>query len=259
VSTSNSRLIAAGEGTAIIDTGTNAIVTILPTGVTRGVAVARDGNRAYATTDNGLVVIDDTQITGTVSVGYGASDIALSPDQRRAYVAVHGSVAVVDIETLSVLSTIPIPDATDDLKVAVNGKVLVIDQVYGPVRNDLQGYGSALDVASDSAGSRTFVALRDGIAEIGGNNWHPLLMNQPPGSRTVAASPDGRRVYLLDPRAPTDPAPSTLVIIDTTSAKVISTLTVPANSTTIALSADQRTAYLGSDITGPISVVRLPF
>lgn len=108
-------IAVSGAGTAagliVIDTATDAIVTSIPVGEARGVAVAPDG-RVYVSHDNSVSVVnpETNTVATTLPTGETAYGVSISRDGAHAYVVnTNGhSVSVIDTALGSVVATIPL-------------------------------------------------------------------------------------------------------------------------------------------------------
>ena len=107
---------AASATVSVIATATNTIIATIPVGRDPiGVAVSRDGSKAYVADDliPGTVSVIDTAtntVTATIPVGGGPVSAAVSPDGSKVYVAntFSSSVSVIDTVTNTVIATIPV-------------------------------------------------------------------------------------------------------------------------------------------------------
>src|SRR5579872_2046665 len=180
-----------------------------------GIAVSGDGS-LLVTVDSGtglLDIIRNGRLEEQVPIGGQTTDVALTPDGRRALITdtnVGGSsgiVAVVDLATASVTARIVVGSGPTGVVVSPDGtRAYVADTGYaGPGNVDV------LDLTRDTVASSFTVGL------------------QPAGE---ALSPDGSRLYVVDaalypspsqpgsatgnePGAPSRPEPGDVDVVDT--------------------------------------------
>jgi YVTN family beta-propeller protein len=231
----------AASNVTVIDTATNAVSTIInfPAGaVPYAVAMTPDLKKVYVTSMDstntcgpatGVYIIDiatqSLESTSPITVGCEPTDIAITPDGLRAYVAnqFDGTVSVIDITTGAVSQTIKLGVASN-----VNAVALTPD------------------------GSRAYVTGHPGVfvldtstnAQLGS----PIAAGNSPYD--IAATPDGRSVYVTD-----DSSPSTgVTIIDVATDQAVKTIAVGNYPSGVAITPDGKLAYL-SDNAGGISVI----
>jgi YVTN family beta-propeller protein len=126
---------------SVIDTATNTVTaTLQTTPRATGVAISRDGTRAYVTSRNfypccgteGTVTVIDTatnDILATVVVANEASGVAVSPDGRRVYATITGppeydgtlagTLRVIDTATNTLDKSLDTPVGNQPLRVAL--------------------------------------------------------------------------------------------------------------------------------------------
>lgn len=101
----------AAGGLFEVDTATDAIITSIPVGEARGVAVAPDG-RVYVSHDDSVSIVNPgtNTVATTIPTGETAYGVSISRDGARAYVVnTNGhSVSVIDTALGSVAATIPL-------------------------------------------------------------------------------------------------------------------------------------------------------
>jgi YVTN family beta-propeller protein len=105
---------------SVIDTATDTVTATIPIGGSCDIAVHPDGTRAYATTDNGVVVIDtaNNSVVTTVPVVpmRSAAGIAVAPDGAHVYVVNYtdpGGLTTIDSATLSVVGSVRFQPASE--------------------------------------------------------------------------------------------------------------------------------------------------
>jgi hypothetical protein len=116
-----------------------------PLGTVAIVPTASEGS-IYALHSGGtlsLIAVANGQVTSSFDVGSGATSLAISPDGNTMYVLrMLGStaeVAVVDLQTESVVKTLPAPSGTTDIQLNPDG-TSIYDVVDSPTSSNLQIY-----------------------------------------------------------------------------------------------------------------------
>jgi YVTN family beta-propeller protein len=193
------------------------------------IIVSPDGRLAYATTADGLSVIDTATRTVTTTLGFPGrpEGVAFSPDSSRAYVALLGGfVSVFDTRTNAVLATVPVGElpqaiaATPDGRFvycvnATDGTVSVIDTAGNTVTATVPVAPSPNLAAVSPDGRSLYVYGRDAEAlSVIDTATNAVVATIPVGrASSIVFSPDGARVYLLDPGRITvlDPVSRTVV------------------------------------------------
>lgn len=192
---------SVGSGTAgavvLVSTLSNAVVKVLPvTGEPLSVRVAPDGRTAWALTatpipDNSpevwtLVAVDlvAQKVTGQLTLGtsaIAATDLAFAPDSSKLFVTEYvagkpgGRIAVVDIASRRVTSTIPLQGQPRAAVITPNGASLFVLQNPPPL-----SASAALEKVSLSAGTSSVTPLPGSQSP-----YYPLAM-----------APDGAHVYI---------------------------------------------------------------
>ncbi|MGV0790808.1 Ig-like domain-containing protein [Mycolicibacterium sp. XJ1819] len=219
-------------------------------------AAGANGARTSDTTEKFTITVDDGHggtttvrvtatiaavtpspaITGTVGVGSGPLDVAVSPDGRYVYTAGWGSsysthdggVTVLDTATDTVVSTVDIDGTVYGVVAAPDGKV------YAVSTNDADGAGtvSIIDTAT-----RT---VTGSIGLTAGNYPTSVAVTQD-GKTLVVASHDG-----------------TVTVIDTATRTVTRTLNVGGYANQIAITPNGREVWVAHDDAYPqVSVITL--
>jgi YVTN family beta-propeller protein len=202
---------------SVINTATNTVIATIPIGYGPfGVSVSPDGGRVYIGSFgiNTVGVIETATNTVIATIPSGpSSGIATSQDGRRVYVAnfYDQTLSVIDTMTNTVIATVPGVGASPYGVVAANGKVYVADWT-----------------------SPFTVTVVDGAT-------NKIIATIPVASDTnapgLAASPDGRRVYV------TNEISDNVPVIDTATDTVIATIPVPV-SVSAAVSPDSTKIYI---------------
>ena len=133
-----SRLVTANQvanSISLVDLATNTVIAEVPCGNRpTSVAITPDERRVLATaTFSGELHVyalsqDDLQHVGTLQLGYEPRGIAISPDGKRAYIALTtaDAVAVVDIDRLKVVARIAVGRWPRYLALSPDGKRLAV-------------------------------------------------------------------------------------------------------------------------------------
>lgn len=209
------------------------------TGIFLGVAVSPNGKTVYLTgsdSNGGEVEVFDTAGNGklvtNIPVGRFVFNVAFTPNGERAYVTVtdvNSSVCVIDVKTNSVVG--PAITGLQDVSaidVAPNGKT-----VYA---QDLQGIG-IINTKTNTVSS-TIDLSSYGL---------------PGGS--MALTPDGK--YLYVPRPGEGGGKGNLVIIDTATNAVTTSVPLGDSPVAVAISPDGRHAYVADDQDSTVTVIAI--
>lgn len=181
--------------------------------------MALSGDRLYVTSkgSGGLAVINTTSLeTTNVSCTLSPRYVAILPDGRKAYVTNGdiGTVSVLNMDTMSIVSTIDAGGITNKLTASPDGKrVYVAD-----TRNDRI---LLIDTASDTVTGYWSLGLTP---------------------TDVVASPDGSLVYVVHTREGADI--SYLSVIDAATGKALSTSQLGKFAGSLAVSPDNKKLYV---------------
>jgi YVTN family beta-propeller protein len=257
-----------GLGVAKLDLQTEKVVTFVPLEGANFIALSKDGSRIYATQGSGiggvrsagnrLSVLDtgNLKVLYSVSVGEGPRYVAVTPDERKAYVSNlwSNTVSVIDLKEMKVTATIdaglPEPRGiviTGDGKKAYvtypgthaagekygSGRfVAVIDTEKDMVLTKIQVHGDPQGIAIDPNDARLYVT--DGGSN-GRNNsevhiidttndkyLRPIILRAAAKIQPTAidVSPDGRRLFVVSEGT------GTLIVIDTGTGLIINRLNI---------------------------------
>jgi YVTN family beta-propeller protein len=212
-----------GSGSvSVIDTASDAVVDTIATGhESLGVAVNRQGTRAYVTSVNlhtpGTVSVIETatgSVVATVPVGAEPFGIAVNRRGARVYVtdaALGGGVSVIETRTNSVVATIPVPGARslEGIAVSPNGKrIYVTDACAVDAAGDCGAPSHVF--AIDTVTNMTIAAIPVGVEPFG-----------------VAVNRNGARLYVVNQNCGAAcVSPGTVSVIDTATNAVITTINV---------------------------------
>ena len=263
--------VFADNTVAVIDTGTNRVLTTIPIPPgPHGLAMSPDGRRVYASSDGASSVSVISTVTdrvvSTIDVGRSPHGLAISPDGRLVLVAVFGTsqVAVIDTVRNAVVAKIP---------------------VGSPHNIALTPDGHTAYVASQTPGAPTLAIL-----DLAGRRQTGAVpLDKTP--RALTFSPDGSALYftlagsdavqVLDPRAnqiaaqipvgasPHHPlftangeyalvvsqGPGQLAVINPAGRRVVGTVNVGKFPHWIAASSDGGTAYVTNEGANNVSVL----
>lgn len=222
-----------GDYVSLIDTVSNAVVSILPVGLgSEGVAISSNGKRAYVTNyaSQTITYVDlvSRHVERTIPVSSGAPvgprGIVVSPDESRLFVAnsEQGVVAVVERGSGAVLKTIAVG--------------------AGPFGLAMNAQGTHVVAANTNAGTASIIDVQSAT----------LLATLPVGTQPygVAFSPDGVFAYVASFGT------NKLVEIDLDSMTVKRSITVGIGPFGVAVSPDGAWAYV-SDNVNQVSIVDL--
>ena len=239
----------------VVDTESNSVVAVVPAGTSPGkLAISPDGKSVYVATGlcggiacvASVAAIDTATNTlkYTIPVGKGPwtnrSDIAVTPDSKRVYVATPSGSDVLAIDTASfrIADTIPTTIGISDITISPDGKrvyaagtvkgVYVSTSFVNVIDTQTDSQSAAIELGNDDEswgiavtpdGSRVFVI---GIA---GHIWvvdtvQNALMTEitvSPGNPLggIAITPDGARMYV------SCGSTNTIYVLDTSGSAIV--------------------------------------
>jgi YVTN family beta-propeller protein len=232
-----------GDNTSAVDVGT--AVTFLPVagmalhrGPISGVAVSPDGGRLivsnYGDDSVSVIPIGTWAEVNTVTGIDEPFAIAVS-DRRHAYVSkvapAYDAIVVIDMETNSVVRSLPVDLTVTDLVVSPDGRHVYVSRTGATgadvaVVDTATGRVESIDIAASPATS----------------------------TECVRMMPDGRRLYVAVQR----PSGGEVVAIDTHLRRVIDTVDIGWAIRDVAISPDGRAAYVvssGADVGAVVDVI----
>ncbi|TVX91752.1 beta-propeller fold lactonase family protein [Paenibacillus agilis] len=245
------RLYVAVQGSNVVDvfdTTTSTLITSVPTGgLPQSVLMRPDGLQVYSANamSNNVVVIDvdtNTPIGAPIPTGINPFALAFSLPMSKAYVTDFSgpSITVINTNTLSVLTTIPLvaspfniaatPDGSKVFACLNTNNVVVIDTATDSIITtiNLSPSTGVFDIAITPDGTKAYVTASttneirviNTITNAVINNATIPLGN---GPRSIAITPDGKKAYIttfsenvvqvIDLKANTNIA---TIIVDTT-------------------------------------------
>lgn len=194
----------------------------LPNPYVGALALAPDGHSVYVVgQEPGELIAVDTStggVRGTVPLR-GAGRAAVGPD-GMVYVAqtLDASLAVIDPASLATVAVVPVGAAPDGVAVTPDGSAIY-------VANRGSRSVSIVDRASLTVAESVVVG---------------------PGPGPIAMSAGGARAYVLGTYPDPDASGCSLSVIDTTTRRRVAAIPLPLCAAELALSPDERAAYLGS-------------
>ena len=256
---------------AVIDTGTNRVLTTIPIPAgPHGLVISPDGLRVYASSDGASTVsvisTATDRVVSSIEVGKGPHGLAMSPDGRQVVVAVFGMsrVAVIDTVRNEVIGTIPVGNP-HNIAISPDGRTAyVASQQPGAAALailDLTTRRQVGSVALDKA-PRALTFSPDGKAlyfTLAGSESVQVL--DPADNHIVTQIPVGASPHhpFFTPTGEyalvAVQGPGEVAVIDPHSRKVIGTVAVGKVPHWITTTSDGDTAYVTNEGANTISVV----
>jgi YVTN family beta-propeller protein len=242
------------ETVYVIDSASRAVMGMLglPSVGGAGLAVSRDGARAYVPVTGALLVFDTStrSVVASISLGpgNGGGPVALSPDGTVVYVGAATGLAVIDTTTESLRTIIPgfSPEA---LAVRPDGAEVYAATGLGTPPGLIFVVEATTDTVAATipvgTGPRAIAFAPDGAAAYVANFNSSDVSVIDTATRTVVATialaaeseptgiaitPDGSTVYVTDDRVSLGPPPfsSRLFVVSTATRMLVATVAAPA-------------------------------
>jgi YVTN family beta-propeller protein len=215
----------------VIGTAAGAVTGTVPVGAgPTGVAVTRDGSRAYVTNaDSDSVSVIDTAsdvVVSTIPVGDAPTYIAVTPDGHSLYVmTASGVIDVVDTTLETIVANIPV-GASGAIAITPDGTRAYV----------AAGLVHVIDIATNTV-ETSFAAETTPVAGVSTT------------ALSVAISPDGSRAYvgvfLFGAGNSSITATGSIVLVDTGSNQISGEIALGSVPGQIALTPDGSRAYVG--------------
>ena len=209
------------------------------------------------------------KIVGSIPVGTGSGDIAVSSDGSRAYVtnSVDNTVSVIDTATDHVVAVVPVGNNPSGVAVSPDGgQVYVINTLLYPSVSVISAASDkvvatwpmsvpAAGIAVSPDGSHVYITAFASPATMyvvnAANGQVVAGVDLSAGAGPVTVSPDGSKVYI-----PNDSVLyGALSVIDAATDKVVGTVPVGAGPNAVAVSPDGSRAYVVNGVSGTVSVI----
>jgi YVTN family beta-propeller protein len=173
--------------------------------------------------------------SGTISVGTGPTDIAITADGAKAYVTNYGSnnVSVINLNSGQAETPIAVGNNPTSIAISPSGGFAYVANYNDP--------GNLSSVSRIDLSSGTVTQIN-----------HASLL----GPLNVVFSPDGSKAYVTN-RGSTQTPGNSISVITTSSNTVTGTITVPIEPQNIDISSDGNKLYVSHPTTGKISFIDL--
>jgi YVTN family beta-propeller protein len=236
------------------------------------IALVRNDSRGYVTNvDSKNLVVFDTgtdQVTGTITVGTGASDVvrAASPAGQVAYVGYTSGRHLTAISTRSgtVTATVRLPSGTQTLRTAPggrlvwagdsqSGRVFVVDTATNKVVRTIKvdRSGPVTSIAFAPGGKRAWVAGLGGVSVVSAATgktvkFLPILRlfsSRSPNMGAVAFARSGRYALVENSTFPDSPQRGQVAAVDTRTYRVAWQVSTGAEPLDLAVDQVRNVAY----------------
>lgn len=222
-----------------------------------------------SSTDLSIVDVDSETVIGEIELpGLEPTDVALSPDRRRAYVTsgrvgITGRLSVIDTISSTVLDSVDVGPGPSAVAVRPDGRVAyvtsccpgsvaVIDTTTLAVSTTLTTGTDPAGVAFSPNGARAYVSNSGSdTVSVVDSIGHRVVASIPVGNfpRGIAVTPDGALVLV------TNSGSNDVSLIDTASGRVVAAVPVGSTPTGIALSPAGDLAYVANSAAAMVSVI----
>ena len=222
---------------AVIDTGTNQVVTQIPVGSEPiRIAITPGGRKAFISNSlsSSISVLDTVAQTNiaTIPVYNVPGESTITPDGGRLFVLHqapligdpdHSPVAVIDTATNQLITTVLIPgNGAKDISFTLDGR-------FAYIANNTEGEVDVIDTTT----------------------YQVTSIPTAPGSRRLVFSPRGDRVYVTNNYG----APGSVSVIDTATNQVIATIPVGVAPFGVAITPNGNEVYVTNQGDGTVSVI----
>jgi YVTN family beta-propeller protein/cysteine-rich repeat protein len=229
------------------------------------------------TKSNNVSVIDPitNKVTATIKVGKEPRGVAASPDGSTVYVTnfLDDTLSIIHRATNIVTDTIPVGDGPIGVAVAPDGAHVYVVNGLDDTVSVIAAASKKLDetiqvgkepqaIALTPDGERAYVTnYRDSsvsVLDLTTNTANPKVIFVKNGPNGIAMAPDGKKVYVVNFGFADDTeAEGTVSVIDVATGKVTGTVLVESRPVKIAVSPDNKQAFVSNSLSGSVSVIDL--
>ena len=244
---------------SIIDTKTDEVRGTFKVGERpRGLAVTREGERAYVSLDDGTIIERDVwakEMSGGTKLGRRTGAIDLSPDGRLLAAASpnQDEIVLLDLAMMRVVKKVPVPGGKGAANVVFSpdarwiyatteqgAEIHVVDAKQGSVTSSIRVGPRLRGVAFHPDGSRAYVvAEEDGelvVIDVASQAIRARVKTAS-APRAAAVHPDGKRVFVAS-------AAGKVQVIDATANRIVAELDACIGPSSIAATPDGNKLYV---------------
>lgn len=245
------------NGVSVMDSATNLVLSYLPFRGPTGIAISSDQRTTYVVdVFTFLVLRDDFNVDYTLPLFNGAK-VALSPDNRRAFVTQEAAnnVLFIDLEKKAVSDTVAVgrgpfgvaisPDGRSLYVVNTrsgNGSLSIVDVRTRTVRDSLQFDTAPGLVVVSPDGQRGFLNSANGgrvsVVDLAANRVVGTIQTGGQIVYGMGFSPDGKRLYAA--------ASGKIVVIDTERNLIVDRINVADDTGPLTVSPDGSRIYVSA-------------
>lgn len=225
---------------SVINLTTNTFITTVTVGTNPAmIAVTTNGSYVYAnnaaTANISIINTSTNTLAGTITLADGGGQaIAMTPNGQYAYAASGNTIAVINLSSNTVATTIPTGFATQSIAIGQNG--LYCYTVQG-ASTATPNYVTVIDLTTNA-----IVAT----VQMGSSNQ----------AISAAVTPNCQYVYVVDINTqPTGGIPGTVAVIRASTNTIVATVTVGSRPRGIAISRNGSYVYVGNRSTNNVSVI----